>query len=71
MICTSCPILLWGLNQGVCDGRGLGQKGMHKWFEFGNCKRKRPLRVENNKVKLKEIGSGVVDKTILTQNTGT
>jgi len=44
---------------------------MHKWFEFGNCKRKRPLRVENNKVKLKEIGSGVVDKTILTQNTGT
>jgi len=71
MICTSCHILLLGLNQRVCNGRGLGQKGMHKWFEFGNCKRKRPLRVENDKMKLKEIESGVVDKTILTQSTGT
>jgi hypothetical protein len=56
------------LYQGVCDGRGLGSKGMQKLFESGKRERKRPLGMEDNKVQLKEIGSEVVGKTNLTQN---
>jgi len=37
-------------------------------FESGYCKRKRPRGVKDNKMKLNEIGSGVVDMTNLTQN---
>lgn len=44
---------------------------MHKLTEYGKCEHKTPLGKEDNKMQLKEIGSGVMDKTRLTQNRGT
>ena len=52
-LCFSPFIIMMIIYQGVCNGRGLGQKGMQKLFEFGKCLQKRPLGMEDNKMQLK------------------
>ena len=49
-------------------GRALDRRECIKCLSLEIVNEKRPRGVEDNKMKLKEIGSGVLDKKNLTQN---
>jgi hypothetical protein len=72
IICNSRHILLWGLYEGVGDGRGWDRRECKNCLSLENVKERDHLewRIINCSF-IKEIESGVVDRTNLTHNRGT